>query len=75
MANGQESIELLNGARYEIVAATRDGSRGKTADLLYIDELREIDEESWTASKPITRARPYSQLFMTSNAGDAYSSV
>ena len=37
VANGQESIELLNGARYEIVAATRDGSRGKTADLLYID--------------------------------------
>ena len=40
-ANGQESITLLNGARYEIVAATRDGSRGKTADLLYIDELQE----------------------------------
>ena len=75
VANGQESVELLSGARYEIVAATRDGSRGKTADLLYIDELREIDEESWTAAKPITRARPDSQIFMTSNAGDAYSSV
>ena len=75
VANGQESVELLNGARYEIVAATRDGSRGKTADLLYIDELREIDEESWTASKPITRARPDSQIFMTSNAGDMYSKV
>ena len=35
-ANGQESITLKNGARYEIVAATRDGSRGKSADLLFI---------------------------------------
>jgi len=75
VANGQESVELLSGARYEIVAATRDGSRGKTADLLYIDELREIDEDSWTAAKPITRARPNSQIFMTSNAGDAFSTV
>jgi phage terminase large subunit-like protein len=75
VANGQESVELLSGARYEIVAATRDGSRGKTADLLYIDELREVDEDSWTAAKPITRARPNSQIFMTSNAGDAFSTV
>jgi len=75
VANGQESIELLNGARYEIVAATRDGSRGKTADLLFVDEVREISEEAWTAARPITRARPNSQIFMCSNAGDAFSSV
>ena len=75
VANGQESIELLNGARYEIVAATRDGSRGKTADLLFVDELREISEEAWTAAKPITRARPNSQVLLTSNAGDAFSTV
>ena len=75
VANGQESVELLSGARYEIVAATRDGSRGKTADLLYIDELREVSEEAWTAAKPITRARPNSQILLTSNAGDAFSSV
>jgi phage terminase large subunit-like protein len=75
VANGQESIELLNGARYEIVAATRDGSRGKTADLLFVDEVREISEEAWTAARPITRARPNSQIFMCSNAGDAFSTV
>jgi phage terminase large subunit-like protein len=33
LANGQESISLLNGARYEIAAATRDAPRGKTADF------------------------------------------
>ena len=75
VANGQESIELLSGARYEIVAATRDGSRGKTADLLFVDELREISDDAWTAAKPITRARPNSQVLLTSNAGDAFSTV
>jgi len=75
VANGQESVELLTGARYEIVAATRDGSRGKTADLLYIDEVREIDEDAWTAARPITRARPNAQILLTSNAGDAFSTV
>ena len=75
VANGQESVELLNGARYEIVAATRDGSRGKTADLLFVDEVREIDEAAWTAARPITRARPNSQILLTSNAGDAFSTV
>ena len=75
VANGQESLELLSGARYEIVAATRDGSRGKTADLLFVDELREISEDAWTAARPITRARPNSQILLTSNAGDAFSTV
>ena len=74
-ANGQESITLLNGARYEIVAATRDGARGKTADFLYIDELREISEEAFKAAVPVTRARPNSQTLFTSNAGDAFSTV
>ena len=75
VANGQESIELLSGARYEIVAATSDGSRGKTADLLYIDEVREIDDKAWVAARPVTRARPNSQILLTSNAGDAFSTV
>ncbi len=58
LANGQESISLLNGARYEIAAATRDAPRGKTADFLYLDELREWSEEAFTAALPVTRARP-----------------
>ena len=74
-ANGQESITLKNGARYEIVAATRDGSRGKTADLLFIDELREISVEGYKAAVPTTRARPNSQTLLCSNAGDAFSEV
>jgi len=74
-ANGNECIELLSGARYEIVAATADGSRGKTADLLYVDETRFITEEAWTAARPVTRARPNAVTLTTSNAGDGVHST
>ena len=74
-ANGTESIELLNGARLDVVAATRDGSRGRTADFLWIDELREIDEQGFTAAVPTTRARPNAMSLYSSNAGDAFSTV
>ena len=33
-ANGTESIELKNGHRLDVVAATRDGSRGRSASFL-----------------------------------------
>ena len=74
-ANGTESIEMLDGRRLDVVAATRDGSRGRTADFLFIDELREISEEGFRAAVPTTRARPNSQTLLTSNAGDAFSLV
>jgi phage terminase large subunit-like protein len=74
-ANGTESIEMLDGRRLDVVAATRDGSRGRTADFLFIDELREINEEGYRAAIPTTRARPNSQTLLTSNAGDAFSLV
>ena len=73
-ANGQESITTLKGNRYQIVAATRDGSRGLTANFLFIDELREITEEGWKAARPTTRATG-GQTLVCSNAGDAYSVV
>jgi phage terminase large subunit-like protein len=74
-ANGTESIEMKNGARLDVVAATRDGSRGRTADLLYIDEVREISEEGFRAATPTTRARANAQTLLTSNAGDSFSTV
>jgi phage terminase large subunit-like protein len=66
---------MLDGTRLDVVAATRDGSRGRTADFLYIDELREITEEGYRAAIPTTRARPNAQTLLTSNAGDAFSIV
>jgi phage terminase large subunit-like protein len=75
-ANGTESIEMLSGARMDVVAATRDGSRGRSINgLLYIDEVREISEEGYRAAIPVTRAHPNSMTLLTSNAGDAFSVV
>ena len=81
--NGQEELEVYchhypkncdskceRIRKYSIRAATSEGPRGSSADLLYVDELREIDESTWAAVTPITRARPNAQVFWTSNAGD-----
>ena len=86
--NGQEELEVYchhypqscggkceRIRKYSIRAATSEGPRGSTADLLYVDELREIDQATWAAVTPITRARPNAQVFWTSNAGDLTSDV
>jgi translation initiation factor IF-1 len=86
--NGQEELEVYchhypkacgqkceRIRKYSIRAATSEGPRGASADLLYVDELREIDEPTWAAVTPITRARPNAQVFWTSNAGDLTSNV
>ena len=77
-ANGTESIEMTQeygGGRLDVVAATRDGSRGRTADFLFADEVREISEDAYAAFMPITRARPNAQVLLASNAGDHFSTV
>jgi len=73
--NGDERIILESGAKVEVVAATSDGARGRTADLLWIDELREVTEVAMDASKSVTLTRPNSQRLFTSNTGDAFSKV
>ena len=70
-ANGTESIEMLSGARLDVVASTRDGSRGRSVNgLLFIDEVREIDEDGYRAAMPTTRAHAGAHVLLTSNAGD-----
>lgn len=73
--NGDERIILQSGAQIEVVAATSDGARGRTCDLLWIDELREVSEVAMDAAKSVTIARPNSQRLFTSNAGDHFSTV
>lgn len=72
-ANGTECIEMRNGNRLDVVAATRDGSRGRSANWLWIDEIREVNPETFAAALPVTRAKPNSQTYLSSNAGDAFS--
>lgn len=77
--NGQEALEIYapsgGVARWEIVAATKSSPRGRSADFLWIDEVREITEETYKAATPMVRARPNPQIWLTSNQGDAYSTV
>lgn len=74
-ANGGERIELLNGATLDLITDNSSSPRGRTADFLWIDEIREISEEGYKAAVPVTRARSNAQTFLTSNAGDHFSSV
>jgi phage terminase large subunit-like protein len=73
--NGMEAIEMKNGGRLEIAADNRSSSRGRTVDFLWLDELREFSEEGYKAALPTTRARENAQILLTSNAGDAFSTV
>jgi phage terminase large subunit-like protein len=85
--NGQEELEVYchhypksctekcqRIRKYSIRAATSEGSRGSTANLLYVDELREISEEAWQAAVPLTRTTG-GQTWITSNAGSEASTV
>ena len=73
--NGMEKIVLKTGAKYEIVAGTEQGSRGKSASLLFLDEVRYLEPEVMAAAKPVTRAMPNALTIMTSNAGTKTSYV
>jgi phage terminase large subunit-like protein len=74
-ANGGERIELLNGATLDVISDNSSSPRGRTADFLWIDEIREISPDGYKAAVPVTRARANAQTFLTSNAGDHFSEV
>lgn len=68
----------VKGARYKIASASRTGGRSLSVDLGLADELREhrpkgeVDSgwEAWAALDGATTARPNSQIWGLSNAGD-----
>ncbi|MBQ9003136.1 MAG: hypothetical protein IJ087_14895, partial [Eggerthellaceae bacterium] len=74
--NGGKSFELTNSSKYTVVAATRQGARGKRSDLVLMDELREQRNwDGWGAISKTRNARPNAMLWAFSNAGDAQSVV
>lgn len=74
--NGDEHFRLTNGARYKIGASNRSAGRGLSIDELNIDELREQRSwDAWSALSKTTSARPNSQIWAMSNAGDDQSVV
>lgn len=63
-------------AEYRVASATRKGGRGFSGDLILLDELREHQSwDSWSAATKTTLARPKSQVWAFSNAGDTLSIV
>ena len=75
LTNGKQEIRFKNGARIIVVAATATGSRGLTADFVFLDELRTITPEAIEAVSFTMNARPGAQMLTVSNAGDKSSKV
>lgn len=75
--NAGRRLKLTGGRRYITKAANRKAGRGKRAQLVIIDELREqTNWEAWNAVSDTTLAQAQvGMLWCTSNAGDAYSLV
>jgi len=75
LTNGKQEIRFKNGARIIVVAATANGSRGLTADFVFLDELRTITPEAMEAVSFTMNARPMAQMLTVSNSGDKSSKV
>lgn len=74
--NGAKRLQLTNGRQYRVKASTRRAGRGKSADLILLDELREHrDWEAWGALTKTGMARDNSLVWCMSNAGDGSSVV
>lgn len=74
--NGAKRLQLTNGRDYRVKASTRKAGRGKSADLILLDELRE--HQSWDAWGALTKtgmARDNALTWCMSNAGDGTSCV
>lgn len=75
-SSGRKTITLSGRRRYRITAANRKGARGKSGDLILLDELREHqDFSAWSAVTKTTMARPNALVWCMSNAGDGSSVV
>ena len=66
-ANGDEGIELRNGARLRFVARSKGSGRGFSGDLVVLDEAYALTGEQISALMPTMSARPNPQLWYTSS--------
>ena len=72
---GDQSIELKNGNRIRFIARSRSSGRGFSADVVYLDEAFELSDETVGALMPAMSARPNPQIWYTSSAPHANSTV
>lgn len=74
--NGSKRLQLKGGRDYRVRASNRKAGRGKSADLVLMDELREHQTwDAWAALSKTGMARKNALLWCMSNAGDGTSVV
>ena len=74
--NGSKRLQLVGNRDYRVRASNRKAGRGKSADLVLLDELREHQTwEAWAALSKTGMARKNALLWCMSNAGDGTSVV
>ena len=74
--NGAKRLQLTGGRDYRVRASNRKAGRGKSADLVLLDELREHQTwDAWAALSKTGMARKNALLWCMSNAGDGTSVV
>lgn len=74
--NGSKRLQLDAGRDYRVRASNRKAGRGKSADLVLLDELREHQTwEAWSALSKTGMAKKSALRWCMSNAGDGTSVV
>lgn len=74
--NGSKRLQLTGNRDYRVRASNRKAGRGKSADLVLLDELREHQTwDAWAALSKTGIARKNALLWCMSNAGDGTSVV
>lgn len=74
--NGSKRLQLKGNRDYRVRASNRKAGRGKSADLVLMDELREHQTwDAWAALKYTGMARRNFMVWCMSNAGDGTSVV
>lgn len=74
--NGSKRLQLTGNRDYRVRASNRKAGRGKSADLVLLDELREHQTwEAWSALSKTGMAKKSALRWCMSNAGDGTSVV
>lgn len=74
--NGAKRLQLSGHRDYKVKASNRKAGRGKSADLVLVDELREHQTwDAWASLSKTGLARENALMWCMSNAGDGTSVV
>lgn len=76
LGHGFENLQVKTGGVYKVAGLNKKDGRGKTVNVLYMDELREHHNWlGWLALSPTTKSPVFGIQVCTTNAGSDYSVV